>query len=324
MQSPSYYPWAVYVNKFAMEAPFDLDWIIEAVYNRRHVTEPQVISLMHALQEVLFNEPSCLDLPGPVTVCGDIHGQLFDVFQLFEVSGEMSDDPSITYLFMGDYVDRGAYSLETFVLLAALKLRYPSRMFLLRGNHESRGQNQGYGFYDNCINIYGHAGVWGLCNETFNLLPLAAVVNKQVFCVHGGLSKNIRLIEEIELMRRNTAIPTEGPMTDFCWSDPGEVADWTVNRRGAGWVFNGTHVREFCHRNGLEVVARSHQVAMEGVEWFFNKSLVTVWSAPKYMGRFQNKACVMKVSSEGELDFVMFDGHVGSTAPEEIVVGYFA
>ena len=168
-------------------------------------------------------------------ICGDIHGQFFDLMELFKVG---NDCPQTNYLFMGDFVDRGFYSVESFLLLLALKVRYPKHITLIRGNHESRQITQVYGFYDECLRKYGSVNVWRYCTEIFDFLPLAALIDETVFCVHGGLSPAIDTLDQINTIDRKVEVPHEGPMADLMWSDPEEnVEGWGVSPRGAGYVF---------------------------------------------------------------------------------------
>jgi diadenosine tetraphosphatase ApaH/serine/threonine PP2A family protein phosphatase len=277
------------------EETLDFPAIFDTLKDGNHLIEPSFVSLMHSLQDILYQEPNLLELHLPITVCGDTHGQIYDLMHLFEISGAMTDDNSLDYLFMGDYVDRGYYSLENFAFLAALKVKYPNRIWLLRGNHESRQVNHMYGFYADCLQVYGHIGVWTLCNDIFDLLPITAVISKRVFCTPGGLSKGIDLLEQFDLISRRVELPTEGPLCDLCWSDPDDVEDWDVNQRGAGWLFGQEQVRHFLELNGLSLIARSHQLAQEGFQWHFDQTLITVWSAPNYMYRAGNRASVMKL-----------------------------
>lgn len=309
------------------EGSLDYSAILETIKEGNHLTEPQVVSLMNKIIEVLYNECNVLELRAPITVCGDIHGQLFDLFQLFDASGELDEGNDLTYLFMGDYVDRGYHSLETFCYLVALKLKYPNRIFLLRGNHESRQVNSQYGFHNECIKLYGHVGVWTLCNEVFDLLPISAIIDKKIFCVHGGLSKNIDLVEQLDLVPRRVELPVEGPLCDLCWSDPDEtVQNWEMSSRGAGWLFGKPQVERFLRLNNLSLIARSHQMAMEGFQWYFDEQLITVWSAPNYMYRMGNKATVMKIDAQLNHELVGFEAHPDSATrkPEEVTGGYFA
>lgn len=128
--------------------------------------------------------------------------------------------PETNYLFMGDFVDRGYYSVETFLLLLALKVRYPDRITLIRGNHESRQITQVYGFYDECMRKYGSPAVWRYCTEIFDYLSLSAIIDGKIFCVHGGLSPSIQYLDQIRSIDRKQEVPHDGPMCDLLWSDP--------------------------------------------------------------------------------------------------------
>ena len=168
------------------------------------------------------------------------------------------DCPRTNYLFMGDFVDRGFYSVETFLLLLALKVRYPDRITLIRGNHESRQITQVYGFYDECLRKYGSVNVWRYCTEIFDYLPLAALIDEQTFCVHGGLSPSIETLDQIKTIDRKQEVPHEGPMCDLMWSDPEEMSGWSISPRGAGYLFGKKKVDEFNHKNNLDLIARAH------------------------------------------------------------------
>lgn len=169
-----------------------------------------------------------------MTVCGDVHGQLQDLLELFKVNGQV---PNANFLFMGDYVDRGYYSVECASLLIAYKVRYPNRVTILRGNHESKSITQIYGFYDECIEKYHTSEAWKEFTNLFNYLPLAAVIDNLIFCLHGGLSPAALSIDKIQCIDRNQEIPHEGPMCDLLWSDPDDATGWGVSPRGAGYLF---------------------------------------------------------------------------------------
>jgi diadenosine tetraphosphatase ApaH/serine/threonine PP2A family protein phosphatase len=277
-----------------------LDGIIETIREGNSLPEQDLVELFLKVMEELYTESNILELQSPITVCGDIHGQLYDLFELFDVACQGADIGNQKFLFMGDYVDRGRYSIETLAYLCALKLRFPGQFYLLRGNHECRAVNQMYGFYAESIHYYGHAGIWTLCNDLFDLLPMAALIDNEIFSVHGGLSPGITLIEKISLIHRQCELPDKGELCDLCWSDPEDVPKWRVNQRGAGYLFGADQVAKFLNYNKLRFVTRSHQLAMNGFEWFFDKTLVTVWSAPNYMYRSGNKASVMKIGTGEE------------------------
>lgn len=142
--------------------------------------------------------------------------------------------------------------------------RYPDKITLVRGNHESRQITQVYGFYEECQQKYGNASVWKSCCQVFDFLVLAAVVDGEVLCVHGGLSPEIRTVDQIRVVARAQEIPHEGAFCDLVWSDPEEVDTWSVSPRGAGWLFGGKVANEFNHVNGLKLIARAHQLVNEG------------------------------------------------------------
>jgi len=156
------------------------------------------------------------------------------------------------YLFLGDFVDRGYYSVETFLLLLALKVRYPDRITLIRGNHESRQITQVYGFYDECLRKYGKANVWKYFTDAFDFLPLTALVDKKIFCLHGGLSPTIDSLDHVRQLERTQEVPTDGPMCDLLWSDPQDSPGWVLSFRGAGYNFGPDISDQFNHHNGLK------------------------------------------------------------------------
>ncbi|XP_078164055.1 phytochrome-associated serine/threonine-protein phosphatase isoform X2 [Carex rostrata] len=212
----------------------DLDLWISKVKEGQHLAEHELQSLCEYVKEILIEESNVQPVNSPVTVCGDIHGQFHDLMKLFQTGGHV---PETNYIFMGDFVDRGFNSLEVFTILLLLKARYPAHITLLRGNHESRQLTQVYGFYDECQRKYGNANAWRYCTDVFDYLTLSAIINGTVLCVHGGLSPDVRTIDQIRTIDRNCEIPHEGPFCDLMWSDPEEIETWAVSPRGAGWLF---------------------------------------------------------------------------------------
>ncbi|KAL5113417.1 phosphoprotein phosphatase PP4 catalytic subunit [Pleosporales sp. CAS-2024a] len=368
----------------------DLDKAIQQLRACRPIPENQVRELCYKARELLIEEGNVVAVDAPVTICGDIHGQFHDLMELFRVGGDV---PDTNYLFMGDFVDRGFYSLESFLLLLCLKVRYPDRITLIRGNHESRQITTVYGFYDECLRKYGSVNVWRYCCEVFDYLALGALVQGAatslqptdgpiaensnldsmpdldqdieietlnahgeimyryarnsdsqssvasqasanlassspaapspsrvgpagtgatssangsagndtgaILCVHGGLSPLVDSVDKIRLLDRKQEVPHEGAMCDLLWSDPDEIDGWGLSPRGAGFLFGADIVKTFNHKNDLSLIARAHQLVMEGFKEMFDSTIVTVWSAPNYCYRCGNVAAILEIGEDG-------------------------
>ncbi|KAK6911336.1 Serine-threonine protein phosphatase, N-terminal [Dillenia turbinata] len=223
---------------------------------------------------------------------GDIHGQYSDLLRLFEYGGL---PPQANYLFLGDYVDRGKQSLETVCLLLAYKIKYPENFFLLRGNHECASINRIYGFYDECKRRF-NVRLWKVFTDCFNCLPVAALIDEKILCMHGGLSPDLQNLDQIRNLQRPTDVPDAGLLCDLLWSDPSkEVQGWGMNDRGVSYTFGPDRVTEFLQKQDLDLICRAHQVVEDGYEFFANRQLVTIFSAPNYCGEFDNAGAMMSV-----------------------------
>lgn len=258
-------------------------------------TESEVEHICTVAKDIFIAESNVLYLKSPITICGDIHGQLFDLLELFKIGGM---PPDCKYLFMGDFVDRGLFSVEVVCILLCLKIKFPECVFLTRGNHESRQITQVYGFYDEVLRKYGVISVWRLLTDLFDYLPLSAVVDQKIFCCHGGLSPSIESIDDIQRLNRRQEIPYSGAMCDLLWSDPDLTKGFGASPRGAGFTFGQDRSEEFCAHNKLELLCRAHQLMMEGHEFVHAGKVVTVFSAPNYCGRCGNKASLMEVNGD--------------------------
>ena len=207
-----------------------------------------------------------------------------------------------------------------------MKIKYPSHITLTRGNHESRQISYTYGFYEEVTRKYGNANVWNYFTDLFDYLPIAALIEGKIFCIHGGLSPNIETVDQIRLINRRMEIPHEGAYCDLMWSDPDDIECWVMSCRGAGWLFGWTVVNEFCFLNNLELVCRAHQLVNDGFKyWFKDQNLVTVWSAPNYCYRCGNKASILKLGYNLERHFDIFDSAPESakSSPPRTLVPYF-
>ena len=296
---------------------------LEDLKELKCLSEEDLKLLCEKAKEIFIEESNVQNVSAPVIICGDIHGQIYDLIELFKKGGEV---PNSRYVFMGDYVDRGYNGVEVLELLLALKIKYPEHITLLRGNHESRQICFAYGFYEEITRKYGNANAWEYFTDLFDYLPLAALVEGKIFCVHGGLSPYISTVDQIRLINRKMEIPREGVFCDLMWSDPDDIETWIISCRGAGWIYGWKVVDEFTHINGLELICRAHQLVMEGFKyWFQKKNLCTVWSAPNYCYRCGNRASILKIASDlsRTIDYFDFSEKSVNSAPPKTLVPYF-
>ncbi|KAK4441724.1 Serine/threonine-protein phosphatase BSL1 [Sesamum alatum] len=266
----------------------------------------EVGELCYAAEQIFMHEPTVLQLKAPVKVFGDLHGQFGDLMRLFDEYGFPSTAGDITYidyLFLGDYVDRGQHSLETITLLLALKIEYPENVHLIRGNHEAADINALFGFRIECIERMGESdGIWAWTrfNQLFNYLPLAALIEKKIICMHGGIGRSINSVEQIEKLERPITMDAGSiVLMDLLWSDPTEndsVEGLRPNARGPGLVtFGPDRVTDFCKKNKLQLIIRAHECVMDGFERFAQGQLITLFSATNYCGTANNAGAILVV-----------------------------
>lgn len=291
----------------------ELDHCLEQLYAGKLLPEPTIRALCFKLKELLIKESNVVHISTPITVVGDIHGQFHDLLEIFQIGGSV---PHTNYLFLGDYVDRGLYSVETISLLIVLKLRFPNRIYLIRGNHESRQITQSYGFYTECCKKYGeNSKVWKYFTDLFDYLVLCCIIDNEIFCVHGGLSPNVQTIDQIRIIDRIREIPHDGAMADLLWSDPDDDRDevidffsqFKVSPRGAGYTFGKAVVEKFLLLNRMSKIYRAHQLCNEGYQVYFQGLVTTIWSAPNYCYRCGNKASILEVYNSQNYYFNVFE-----------------
>ncbi|RKP39053.1 calcineurin-like phosphoesterase [Dimargaris cristalligena] len=269
------------------------------------LTEVQALWIVAKATALFEQEPTLLELEAPVTICGDIHGQYYDLMKLFTVGGPL---PATQYLFLGDYVDRGYFSIECVLYLWALKITYPDRIYLLRGNHECRHLTQHFTFRAECSHKYSRA-LYDACIASFCTLPLAALINRKFLCIHGGLSPLMRTLEDIRTLNRFREPPNHGLMCDMLWSDPsedygheptGQAAFVNNQARGCSYYYTYPAVCDFLERNKLLSLIRAHEAQDQGYRMYRKNAatgfptVITMFSAPNYLDIYNNKAAILK------------------------------
>ncbi|SNX82281.1 calcineurin catalytic subunit [Melanopsichium pennsylvanicum] len=282
----------------------DIAFLKNHFYREGRLTDDQAKFILTRATEILRQEPNLLEVDAPITVCGDIHGQYYDLMKLFEVGGNPADT---RYLFLGDYVDRGYFSIECVLYLWALKIWYPDTLFLLRGNHECRHLTDYFTFKLECKHKYSEE-IYDLCMESFCTLPLAAVMNKQFLCIHGGLSPELQTLDDLRSIDRFREPPTHGIMCDILWADPLEdFGSEKTNEsfihnhvRGCSYFFTYNAACQFLERNQLLSIIRAHEAQDAGYRMYRKTkttgfpSVMTIFSAPNYLDVYNNKAAVLK------------------------------
>ncbi|CAI0404992.1 unnamed protein product [Linum tenue] len=228
------------------------------------LSESEIRQLCVNARQIFLSQPNLVEIKAPIRICGDIHGQYQDLLRLFEYGGY---PPSANYLFLGDYVDRGKQSLETICLLLAYKIRYPDKVHLLRGNHEDAKINRIYGFYDECKRRF-NVRLWKIFTDCFNSLPVAALIDEKILCMHGGLSPDLENLDQIREIERPTEIPDSGLLCDLLWSDPHPTNEgWGDSDRGVSCTFGADRVADFLDKNDLDLICRGHQVIISFLSW---------------------------------------------------------
>ncbi len=311
------------IDSMAVEADYDgarlgqdmtqdfIDDMITRFKNGKKLHRKYVYQIIAAVRKIVYQEPTMVEMEvqkgHKLTVCGDTHGQFFDLLEIFRLNGFPSE--SHYYLFNGDFVDRGSWSTEIAFLLYAYKWLHPKAFFLNRGNHETDDMNRVYGFEGECKAKYTER-VFKLFSESFSALPLATLIGKQYFTLHGGLFSDdkISLDDVRKLNRHQQRQPgQQGLMMEMLWTDPQPMPGRGPSKRGVGLQFGPDVTKRFCEANGLKAVIRSHEVRMEGYEVEHDGRCITVFSAPKYCDSTENKGAYINIGPDYKLEYHKFD-----------------
>lgn len=291
----------------------DIDDIILRLVTSKHIPDriPFTSEECQAVAIVIRSELTgnvLEEIDSPIKVIGDIHGQFTDLLRIFESCGF---PPKSRYLFLGDYIDRGRKGLEVLMLLFSYKIKYPNSIFLLRGNHESERISRVYGFRQEIRERFKSSRVWKSFLKTFQYMPMCAVLEKTIFCCHGGLSPVLldKKFKSLKDINDNFELPAEvahsGLLCDLVWADPLDAyisneipLGWVNNERGCSWMFGYDIIDEFLKKFKLDLIIRAHQVVEDGYEFYYQRKLVTIFSAPRYCGEFDNAGGVFVLDKE--------------------------
>ena len=291
-------------------------------------TAGEILQLCDSIAVILKEEDSLVSVGFPARLYGDIHGNLPDLVQFFNKYSwpdkRKGDILSMNYVFLGDFVDRGSFSLEVVAVLFALKVLYPTKVYLIRGNHEDRNMNMHYGFKKSCHLLFGPVEgqlVWERVNECFDLLPLACLVGEEVLCIHGGIGSNIESVADLMGIQKPIVVPPDNVdanelskvdkvILDALWSDPfdnsnGASASTHLSPRGNGANrFGPDRVKSFCANNNLQLIVRAHECVQNGYEYFADGMLLTIFSASSYCNQYQNDGGMMVIvrNADGSME----------------------
>ena len=277
--------------------------LIDTLNKPSTIKEEEIIFIINESLNKIKEQKVLVELKAPIKICGDIHGQHSDLLRIFDLCGY---PPKNNYLFLGNYVDFGIKGIEVICLLLCYKIKYPEKITLLRGNHESSVNNRINGFYDECKRRY-NIRLWKEFLNLFNYLPLGAIIDNVIFCVHSGLSPYLKSPNDIFNIVRPTEIPEVGLLTDILNSIPSkEIDEYDEDEDNDGKliIFGEKCVKDFCKKNNLDLIVRGNQAVKNGYEFFAEKKLVTIFSAPNFMGKINNVGCILSIAENLNSRFI--------------------
>eukprot|EP00172_Hildenbrandia_rubra_P003775 Plantae.Rhodophyta-Hildenbrandia_rubra.ctg6494.p1 GENE.Plantae.Rhodophyta-Hildenbrandia_rubra.ctg6494~~Plantae.Rhodophyta-Hildenbrandia_rubra.ctg6494.p1 ORF type:complete len:578 (+),score=142.08 Plantae.Rhodophyta-Hildenbrandia_rubra.ctg6494:99-1832(+) len=289
--------------------------LIAAFKAQEKLPTKYVVMIVLAAKKIFDTLPTIVDLSvdegNKITVCGDTHGQYYDLCNIFDLNGLPSEENP--YLFNGDFVDRGSFSVELILTLFAIKAWCPEAIHLTRGNHEACNMNMLYGFEGEVKAKYTQT-IYELFAETFRSLPLAYILDgtsspdgKKAFVLHGGLfSRDGVTLKELRGIDRFRE-PDNGLMSEMLWSDPQKEKGRGPSKRGTGIAFGPDVTKRFLEENGLDLVVRSHEMKEQGYEVEADGKLITIFSAPNYCDQLGNKGAFITFNSDMKPNFTQFE-----------------
>lgn len=299
---------------------------VESIRNAFLFRKEYIIELAKEFKTLLGAQPTVVRLRSPLKVFGSLHGNFQDLMRIFDLwkapaENSLGDIDSVAYLFLGNYVDRGNRSLETVCLLMALKLKYPQTVYLLRGSHEDRLINARYGFGEECAsrlheNINSPNSVFQAINDAFSYLPIAAIIENKMLCVHGGIGPSVKRIEDFNRIQRpielssETTAAEQAILLNALWSDPMEnELETGFKKNNFRNIISSDHifkfgadiVKQFLNNNKMEVMIRSHEIVQNGIDTFADSRVISISSCTNYCGSVGNLGCVLVIKKTFEI-----------------------
>ncbi|KAH0795010.1 Ser/Thr protein phosphatase [Histomonas meleagridis] len=251
--------------------------------------------LFQEVKNLFMAESTMLEIRSPCIIVGDIHGHLLDLLRIIQNFGLPGP---IRYVFLGDLIDRGEFSIETLIIVFLLKVLFPTRVFIIRGNHEFATLCSQCGFLSQMFAFFGDMLLYYLSIQTFEYIPLAALIDKQILCIHGGLDPNLNNVDQIRSVKRPISEFTGDFIDSLVWSDPTDnIDDFEVSSRGSGYTFGCKALKSFLSSSKIEMLVRGHECVFNGCKYHFDGRLVTVFSASNYCGMVGNEAGVLVIHS---------------------------
>lgn len=268
---------------------------ISKILNLNPLTINEIEEICLKAIEILILDPNIPNVSTPVSVCGDIHGQLFDLIGLLKIDGTPKHRK---YIFLGNYVNGNENSLDCFLLLLCYKIMYPHNIFLIRGNNEQQDINKTYNFYNLLINKYG-SKIWRLICDVFTYLYLGCLIDGRVLCVHAGISPKTLSLNHFKRINRFDCLNLENELEDLTCSDPFDGTGFSAMDRASGYFYGSDVTNIFLECNDLSSIISSHQIVFEGYKFHFpDKNVATVWGAPNFINKFRNPGSFIRVESD--------------------------
>ena len=260
--------------------------------------------LLLQISSIFINEKNILELSSPFIIIGDIHGHIFDLLRIFNRFGIEKDTK---YLFLGDLVDRGENSLQTISLIFILKYLYPNRFYIIRGNHEFDIMCSKCGFKEEIMELYDNLDLYNTFIDCFNVLPICAIIDNEIFLVHGGIGPDFKTLDQINLIERPISHFENNILSSLLWSDPSTETEYFLpSQRGLGFLYGINSIKNFLDINKFKILIRGHECVQNGILTHFNNLVYTIFSASNYCGLSGNESGVIEIHSKENLELHRF------------------